>query len=138
MSYLFDTNIVSELRRQERANVAVWDWSLTIPMEDVFISSISLLELERGVLKAEVREAGSGRALRSWMNAQVLPTYGTRVLPVTAEVALRAASLIQSPTIELADQLIAATAMVHGLTLVTRNTRHFTHTGVSLLNPFTP
>ena len=137
MTYLFDTNIVSELRRPELANSGVVSWTSAISRGEVFVSTITLHELERGVLKAERKDASKGRALRRWMSLHVRPTYEVQALPVTTEIALRAAPFVRLPTADLADHLIAATALVHDLTLVTRNIKHFAHTGVRLLNPFT-
>lgn len=137
MTYLFDTNIVSELRRPELANSGVISWTATISRDEVFVSAITLLELERGVLKAERNDTTKGRALRRWMTTHVRPTYDAQALPVTTEIALRAAPFAQLPTVDLADHLIAATAIVHDFTLVTRNVSHFTSTGVRLFNPFT-
>jgi hypothetical protein len=135
LTYLFDTNIVSELRRPERANPGLLSWSRTIAREDVFVSVITLLELERGAVAA-ARDPGWALALRRWMTDHVYPTYRERALPVTNDIAIRAAPFAAVRTVELADELIAATALVYGLTLVTHNTRHFTHTGVPLFDPF--
>jgi len=137
VTYLFDTNIVSELRRPELANSGVISWTATISRDEVFVSAITLLELERGVLKAERNDTTKGHALRRWMTTHVRPTYDAQALPVTTEIALRAAPFAQLPTVDLADHLIAATAIVHDFTLVTRNVSHFTSTGVRLFNPFT-
>lgn len=134
--FVLDTNIVSELRRIGHANEGVVAWATATTQEQVYLSVITLLELERGILGAEARGRPEANVLRTWFDADIRPRYSARALPVTADIALRAASFAAERTVELADHLIAATALVHGLTLVTRNTRHFTHTGVRLLNPF--
>jgi hypothetical protein len=136
VTFLFDTNVISELRRPDRAHPGVVEWSRSIAADRVFISTITMLELERGTLKAERSMPELGIVLRRWMNTHVHPTYGSRILDVTIEVALQAATFETLPTVELADHLIAATALVHGLTVATRNTNHFAGTGVRLLNPW--
>jgi predicted nucleic acid-binding protein len=136
LSYLFDTNVVSELRRPDRAHPAVVRWSSSVAEHDVFISTITILELEKGTLRAERNAPDLGVVLRRWMNTRVHPTYGSRTLDVTTEIALSAAAFDGLPTVELADHLIAATALVHDLILVTRNVRDFGGTGVRLLNPW--
>lgn len=98
---------------------------------------ITLHELEHGILKAENRKRPEAALLRTWFDEDVLPSYLGRTLPVSAEIAIRAASFSAIRTVELADHLIAATAIVHDFTLVTRNIGHFEHTGVRLFNPFT-
>jgi len=135
--YLFDTNIVSELRRPHLAHKSVVAWSSGISRDKVHISAITLMELEVGTRKAERKGGEAGSALRRWMQNHVLPTYADRTLAVTADVALRAAEFDEIPLTELADRVIAATAAVHRLIVVTRNEKHFAHTGIPLLNPFT-
>jgi predicted nucleic acid-binding protein len=136
VTYLFDTNVISELRRPDRTHPEVVKWSRSVAADEVFISAITVLELERGILWAERHAPDRGMVLRRWMNAHVHPTYGSQTLDVTTEIALKAASFEALPTIELADHLIAASALVHDLILVTRNVRDFDKTGVRLLNPW--
>lgn len=138
MSFLIDTNVLSELRRADRANPGVSTWARTTPEDQVFLSVITLLELERGIVRSERRQLPHAPILRSWFDLAVRPGYATRTLPITSDIALRAAAFEPSRTIELADELIAATAIVHGLTLVTRNVKDFAHTRASVLNPFSP
>ena len=135
MTFILDTNIVSELRRIDRANRGVVAWATANAMDQVYLSVITLLELERGILGAEARGRPEANVLRTWFDDNVRPRYGARTLPVTAEIAIQAAAFAAGRPLELADHLIAAPAIVHDLTLVTRNTRHFTPTGVRLLNP---
>lgn len=113
------------------------DFAKSIVEHEVYLSVITLHEIERGIVGAESRKRPEAAVLRSWFDGELRPGYATRTLPVTDEIAIAAASLAVARTVELADQLIAATALVHDLTLVTRNVNHFTHTGVRLLNPFT-
>jgi len=136
--FLLDTNLVSELRKAPsgRANPLVVTWAATEPPEGLFLSAISVLELELGILLKERRDPDQGQRLRAWLEHQVLPGFNERILPVDTAVARRCAALhVPDPRSER-DALIAATALVHRLTLVTRNTRDFEATGVSLINPF--
>jgi toxin FitB len=103
-----------------------------------FISTITLMELEAGVLLVQRRDADQGAMLRAWLNGQVIPGFAGRILPVDDAVALRCAALhVPDPRPER-DALIAATALVHGMTVVTRKVADFAPTGVALLNPWTP
>jgi hypothetical protein len=138
MTYLMDTNVVSELRkiRTAKGDPHVKAWSESIPAESLFLSSISILELERGTLLMERRDESQGAMLRSWLKDRVLPAFTGRILPVDSAVALRCAALHVPNPRSYRDSLIAATAMVHGMTLVTRNTSDFEPTGVALLNPW--
>jgi hypothetical protein len=136
--YLLDTNVVSELRkaRSGKADVNVCTWAAGIPAADMFLSVISVLELETGVLLIERRDPTQGAVLRAWLDDHVLPAFAERILPVDVAVAQRCARLhVPAPSAER-DALIAATALVHGLTVVTRNIADFQAAGVRLLNPW--
>jgi toxin FitB len=136
--YLLDTNVVSELRKAKsgKADAGVIAWAAGIPASELFLSAISVLELEMGVLLVERRDAAQGTVLRSWLDRHVLPAFVDRILPVDAAVARRCARLhVPDPRAER-DALIAATALVHELTVVTRNVGDFEATGVRLLNPW--
>jgi predicted nucleic acid-binding protein len=136
--FLLDTNVVSELRRPERAHRSVVQWASGIAVAQFFISAISLLEIERGALRIGRRDAAQGKVLRAWIDEQLLIRFEGRILPVDAAVALRCAPLhVPDPKPER-DALIAATALVHGLTMVTRNVEDFSATGVRLFNPWEP
>jgi hypothetical protein len=135
--FVLDTNVVSELRRPEKADPKVVAWSLSLPLASFFLSAITVLELELGVLLIERKDRAQGLILRSWIDDQVLPRFDGRVLPVDTAVAQRCARLhVPDPRAER-DALIAATALVHGMTIVTRNTSDFESTGAQILNPWT-
>lgn len=137
--FLLDTNVVSELRKAKagKADPNVAAWAGGVPHGSLFISAITVLELEMGVLLVERRDAAQGAILREWLDKHVVPAFHDRILPVDVVVAQRCARLhVPDPRAER-DALIAATALVHGMTVVTRNTGDFKSTGVSLLNPWT-
>jgi len=133
--YLLDTNIVSELRKP-RADKRVKAWAAEVSPFDLFLSSITLLELETGVLRMERRDRKQGAALRHWLDGQVLPAFVDRILPVDTAVAMQCARLHVPDRMADGDALIAATALVHGLVVVTRNTRDFEPAGVGLFDPW--
>lgn len=138
MMYLLDTNVVSELRKAKsrRGNRQVYQWARGIAAAAMYLSAISVLELDLGVLLAERRDREQGAVLRAWMEKHVLPAFGSRVLAVDTEVARRAARLHVPDPCSDRDALIAATALVHGMTVVTRNVADFERTGVPLINPW--
>ena len=133
--FLLDTNVLSELRRPERANPNVVQWADSVPVDQFFLSVMSLLEIERGTLLIARRDTIQARVLRSWIDDHILVRFANRILPVNEPVALRCARLhVPDPRPER-DALIAATALVHGMTVVTRNVEDFAGTGAALLNP---
>jgi toxin FitB len=134
--YVLDTNVISELRRPEKANRQVLKWAAANPLSHFFVSAISLLEIELGVQLMERKNAQQGAMLRSWMNEQVLANFAGRVLDVDTAVALRCAGLHVPDPRSDRDALIAATALVHGMTVVTRNVADFAPTGVRTINPW--
>jgi hypothetical protein len=136
--YLLDTNVVSELRkvRAGRADAQVAAWADGVDASDLYLSVVSLQELEIGVLLAERRDATQGAVLRRWLDEHVLPAFAGRLLVVDAAVARRSARLHVPNPRPLRDGLIAATALVHGMTVVTRNVDDFTPTGVPTLDPW--
>ena len=139
MSHLVDTNVVSELRRAKagKADPRVTAWAGSVPAASLFLSVITILELEMGVLLIERRDPAQGAILRAWLDGQVLPAFSGRILAVDTAVARRCAKLhVPDPRSER-DALIAATALTHGLTVVTRNVADFEPTGVGTLNPWT-
>jgi toxin FitB len=134
--FLLDTNVISELRRKGKADPKVLAWSNSVHPEDLFVSAVTLLELEMGMLMKARNDPVAGQALNKWIRERVLPSFDGRIMPIDAEVALRCAALhARNPKSER-DALIAATALVHNLTVVTRNTPDFNGTGTALLNPW--
>lgn len=138
MRFVLDTNVVSELRkvRSGKADARVAAWAAQVDAADLFLSAITLMELEMGVLQVARRDARQGALLHSWLSHHVLPEFSERILPIDTAVAQRCARLhIPDPRSER-DALIAATALVHGMTVVTRNLADFEPTGVPTLNPW--
>ena len=136
--FVLDTNVVSELRKlgDGRADARVTAWIAGHDAASFYISALTLMELEIGVLRIERRDAGQGRRLRRWIDRHVLPEFRERTLPVDSAVALKCAKLhVPDPRAER-DALIAATAMVHGMTVVTGNRADFEATGVALVDPW--
>jgi hypothetical protein len=134
--FLLDTNVVSELRRSDKADARVLKWATTLPVAESFLSAISVLELELGVLIVERRDTAQGRVLRTWLDGQILPRFEGRILPVDTAVALQCARLHVPDPRSHRDAMIAATALVHGMTVATRNVSDFAPTGVQTFNPW--
>jgi len=134
--FVLDTNVISELRRPERADPKVAAWALSMPVASFFLSVITVLELELGVLLMERKDKAQGLVFRSWIDEQVMPRFDGRVLPIDTAVAQRCARLHAPNRRAERDALIAATALVHGMTVVTRNSADFESTGVRILNPW--
>ena len=136
--YLLDTNVVAELRKAKagKADKGVANWAESVAPASLFLSTITVLEMELGVLLIERRDPAQGAILRSWMDGHVLPAFADRILPIDIAVARRCAQLhVPDPKSER-DAFIAATALVHGMTVVTRNVVDFASTGVPTLNPW--
>lgn len=134
--FLLDTNVISELRRPDRAHRNVVAWANGIPAASFFISAISILEIELGARLIERKDAVQGAVLRSWIDKQILARFESRILAIDTAVAQRCAQLhVPNPRAER-DALIAATALVHRLTVATRNVGDFEPTGVTLINPW--
>ena len=138
--FLLVTNVVSELRKAKsgKARPSVTAWAARIPAGSLYVSSITLLELEMGVLQLERRDAAQGMIIRTWLDGHVLPAFAGRVVAVDAAVALQCARLHVPDRLSERDAMIAATALVHGMTVVTRNLADFEASGVPLLNPWLP
>ena len=136
--YLLDTNVISELRRlgDGKADARVVAWVSDRDATDFYVSALTLMELEIGILRIERRDVKQGTQLRAWMDRFVLPEFLARTLPVDSTVALKCAQLhVPDPRAER-DALIAATAIVHGMTVVTRNLADFRIVGARAINPW--
>jgi len=134
--YILDTNVISELRKARKTHPNVKKWAEPLPSASLYISVISVLELEIGILLVERRDKQQGAILRTWMDGHVLPTFSNRILAIDTAVAQRCATLYVPNPRSDRDALIAATALVHGLTVATRNVADFARTGVGVLNPW--
>jgi predicted nucleic acid-binding protein len=134
--FLLDTNVLSELRRKDHTNSNVAAWADRVHASELFLSAITILEVEAGTLSLMRRDTRQGAILRNWIDGNVLPAFEGRILAVDTAVALRCASLhVPNPRAER-DALIAATALVHRLMVVTRNTADFEPMGVGTFNPW--
>ncbi|WP_347483854.1 type II toxin-antitoxin system VapC family toxin [Vandammella animalimorsus] len=140
MMYLLDTNVLSELRKVQsgKADPQVAAWARSVDAADLFISAITVMELELGVLSIERKDAAQGALLRVWLKQRVLPEFATRTLPIDTAVAQRCARLHVPDRRAERNALIAATALVHGMRVATRNLADFAPTGVPLVNPWAP
>ncbi|KYC29571.1 twitching motility protein PilT [Sterolibacterium denitrificans] len=136
--YVLDTNVLSELRkvRLGRADANVAAWAESVDAAELFVSTITIMELELGVLSIECKDASQGAMLRLWLEQYVLTEFSGRILPVDTAVAQRCARLHVPDQRGERGALIAATALVHGMTVVTRNVADFKPTGVSIVNPW--
>jgi predicted nucleic acid-binding protein len=134
--HLLDTNVISELRKAARADPHVLAWASDVAPAALFISVITLFELEKGVLLAERRDPVQGAMLRAWLSGQVVPVFADRTLAIDTTIARRCAALhVPNPRPDR-DSLIAATALEHGFSVVTRNVADFAGIGVKLINPW--
>ena len=136
--FLLDTNVVAELRKVKtgKADRSVAAWSDSADAGELYLSAVTIEELEIGVLGIERRDRVQGELFRRWMDEQVLPSFADRILPLDTTVARRSARLHVPDPRPIRDGFIAATALAHGLILVTRNVADFEPMGVRLLNPW--
>jgi predicted nucleic acid-binding protein len=136
--YLLDTNVISELRKvgDGKADANVVQWVSSIDAASSYLSVITIMELEIGILRLERRDQRQGAMLRAWLENHVIPEFAGRTLSIDAAVARRCARLhVPDPRSER-DALIAATALRDGMTVVTRNLADFENLGVRLINPW--
>jgi predicted nucleic acid-binding protein len=138
--YVLDTNVLSELRKVRfgRADANVAAWAESVDAADLFISAITVMELELGVLSIERKDAAQGAMLRSWLQHHVLPEFSGRTLPIDTAVAQRCARLHVPDKRGERNALIAATALVHGMAVVTHNVIDFEPARVTIVNPWEP
>lgn len=135
MRYLLDTNVVSALRVRGR-EPQVQAWAAPIPVVDQFVTALTIAEIERGVVAKERTDPAQGAILRQWLEEHVLPAFAGRVLPFDLPAARILATYPIPDQAPLDDALIAAIAQSTGMTIATRNTRHFEPLGVSIVNPW--
>ena len=135
MRYLLDTNVVSALRVRGR-EPQVQAWAAPIPVADQFVTALTITEIERGVVAKERTDPAQGAILRQWLEEHVLPAFAGRVLPFDLPAARILATYPVPDPAPLDDALIAGIAQSAGMTIATRNTRHFEPLGVSIVNPW--
>jgi Predicted nucleic acid-binding protein, contains PIN domain len=136
VSWLVDTNVLSELRKGERGNSGVRAWFAGAREEDLFTSVLVVGEIRRGIESIRRRDPIAALALEQWLD-RLSTAFSDRILPIDARIADRWGALNVPDPIPTVDGLLAATALIHDLVLVTRNTRDVDHTGAQLLDPTT-
>ena len=136
--YVLDTNVVSELRprRNRVSDPHVIAWARGVPPSSLYLSVICVFELQMGILQVQRSDAAQASVLQKWLEDYVMRSFSGRILPVDIDIVLRCAALHVPNPCSYRDSLIAATALVHGMTVVTRNVAHFARTGVQTLNPW--
>lgn len=137
VSFLVDTNVLSELRKGERANPAVRDWLASVDDDALLVSVLVVGEIRKGIERLRRRDTAAAEALDTWLS-QVTDAYAERLLPVTTRIAERWGRMNVPDPLPVIDSLLAATAHVHGLTVATRNVSDYVRTGVRTFNPFEP
>jgi len=137
VTWLVDTNIISEVRKGSRCHLAVAAWWSRVEDRDVFLSTLTIGEIRRGVEAVRTRDLDKARALEAWLQA-VMQAFGPRILGIDAAVAESWGRISAIRSVPVVDALLAATASVHGLILVTRNATDVAGLGVRVLNPFEP
>lgn len=137
MSFLVDTNVLSELRKGQRCNPGVMSWFAAVSSEEIYLSVLTIGELRRGIENIRRRDEPAAQALESWLK-ELVGAYSDHILAVTREISEQWGRFNVPDPLPVVDGLLAATASVHDLTLVTRNLKDVRRTGVSCLNPFQP
>jgi toxin FitB len=135
--YLVDTNVVSELRKGERCDPGVRSWISEIPKGAIFLSVLTLGEIRKGIELIRRRDAPAAASLEAWFR-ELAEAHDERIIPVNRAVAEEWGRLNSPDPLPVIDGLLAATAKVHGFTLVTRNVKDIDRTGVACVNPFDP
>ncbi|MGJ8695124.1 MAG: type II toxin-antitoxin system VapC family toxin [Verrucomicrobiaceae bacterium] len=136
MPYLLDTNVLSALRNPKRCDPGVREWQASVAPGECFLSAVSLMEIRKGIGQVARKDAEFAKVLEFWFENHVKPLFSRRVFPVTAEIAEEAGRILAMRTRTVEDSLIAASARVLGLTLVTRNVGDFDDLAIDLLNPW--
>jgi predicted nucleic acid-binding protein len=137
LSFLVDTNVISELRKGSRCAPEVSFWFAGVPPGEIYLSALTIGELRRGIESLRRRDEISARSLEAWLQT-LLGAHSDRILPVTQEIAEQWGRLNVPDPLPVVDGLLAATASVHSLTLVTRNVKDVERTGIRWINPFQP
>lgn len=137
MSYLIDTNVISELRKGKRADPGVVSWFASLADEEVFLSALTLGEIRRGIESIRRRDSAAATVLESWLG-RISEAHRDRIVPVDRAIAEEWGRMNAPDPLPVVDGLLAATAKVVGLTLATRNTDDIARSGVSFFNPFGP
>lgn len=137
MSFLLDTNVISELRKGDRADPNVLEWFSTLENEEILLSVLTIGEIRRGIESIRIRDRGAATALDGWLH-QIVAQYGDRILPIDRSIADEWGRINVPNPLPVVDGLLAATAKICGLTLATRNVKDIARTGASFVNPFLP
>jgi toxin FitB len=135
ISYILDMNVISELRKQERADPQVRKWYARVSASQLYLSVLTLGEIRSGIQRVEVSDPGQLRALTAWLE-KLMTNFGDRILPITVNIADRWGRMDWTQGCSDVDGLIAASALEHHMTVVTRNQRDFDRTGAVVLNPW--
>ena len=137
MTWLIDTDIISEVRKGARCHPAVAAWWSRVEDRDLFLSTLTIGEIRKGVETVRARDPEKARALETWLQA-IVQAFGPRILGIDAAVAESWGRIAAIRSVPVVDALLAATASMHGLVLVTRNATDVAGLGVRILNPFEP
>ncbi|HTG36775.1 MAG TPA: type II toxin-antitoxin system VapC family toxin [Thermoanaerobaculia bacterium] len=135
MSYLVDTNVISELRKGRRCNPGVASWFAEVASEEIYLSALTLGEIRKGIENIRRRDEPAAEALEDWFQ-ELEASHSDHILPVDQTIAEQWGRFNVPASLPVIDSLLAATASIHGLILVTRNLKDVERTGVDCLNPF--
>ena len=134
--YLLDTNVLSEIRKSGKAHPSFRRWTARVDAAELFLSVISIFEVETGILRLERRDKKQAAILRAWLQSRVLEGFKGRILPVDTDISIHCAALHVPDPLPFRDSFIAATALAYDMTVITRNVRDFAPLGVTVLNPW--
>lgn len=135
MSYLVDTNVLSEIRKGQRCDSGVAAWFADVAAAEIYLSALTVGEIRKGIESIRRRDEPSAERLEGWLG-ELVAAHADRILPVDQRVAEQWGRFNVPDPLPVIDSLLAATASVHGLTLVTRNVKHVARTGIDSINPF--